>query len=132
MIWHSFAAMTIADALIVASVCYAIYSFVRTHDNLRAGRPNIGLVMVLIGLALIALYYAGNLFVIYVLPSFMSVPDAWAIMRRLHGLGYWAVIGTGLVLLVCGLHFVHRDVRRLVARLAEHEAARRPGLPTRD
>ena len=114
-----FDAMTIANAMKIGSIFYAIHSFVRTRNQFENGRTNVGLAMVLVGLAIIALHYLANLATIYFLPHFMSVSDTWTIMRSLRLNGYWVIIGSGLLCLVCGLHFIFRDLRSLAIQLRQ-------------
>ncbi len=118
---QSFNAMTIANAMIIASIFYAIHSSVRTRNQIENGRTNLGLAMVLVGLTIIAMHYLANLVTIYFLPHFMSVSDTWTIMRSLRLNGYWVIIGSGLLCLVCGLHFIFRDLRSLVIQLHQTE-----------
>ena len=114
-----FDAMAISNAMIIGSIFYAIHSFVRTRNQFENGRTNVGLAMVLVGLAIIALHYHANLATIYILPHFMSVSNTWAIMRSLRLNGYWVIIGSGLLCLVCGLHFIFRDLRSLTIQLRQ-------------
>ena len=116
-----FDAMTVANAMIIGSIFYAIHSFVRTRNQFENGRTNVGLAMVLVGLAIIALHYLANLATIYFLPHFKSVSDTWTIMRSLRLNGYWVIIGSGLLCLVCGLHFIFRDLRSLAIQLRQAE-----------
>jgi len=118
---QSFDAMTIANAMIIGSIFYAIHGSVRTRNQIENGRTNWGLAMVLVGLTIIALHYLANLVTIYFLPHFLSVSDTWTIMRSLRLNGSWVIIGSGLLCLVCGLHLVFRDLRSLAAQLHQAE-----------
>ena len=118
---QAFDTVTIANAMIIASIFYAIHGSVRTRQKIENGRTNLGLARVLVGLAIIALHYLANLVTIYFLPHFMSVSDTWTIMRSLRLNGYWFIIGSGLLCLVCGLHFIFRDLRSLALRLNQAE-----------
>ena len=114
-------ATTIANAMIIGGIFYAIGSSIRTRQKIENGRTNIGLAMVFIGLTIIAVQYIAYLLLVYLLPNFMSVSDTWTLMRALRLNGYWIIIGTGLLFLVCGLHFVFRDLRTLVLQASEAE-----------
>jgi len=116
-------ATTIANTMIIGGIFFAIYRSVRTRQQIENGRTNIGLALVFIGLTIIALHYLAYLLIVYLLPNFMSVTDTWTLMRVLRLNGYWIIIGSGLLCLICGLHFVFRDLRSLVLQL--HEAERK-------
>ena len=114
-------ATTIANAMIIGGIFYAIASSIRTRQQIENGRTNIGLAMVFIGLTIIAVQYIAYLLLVYLLPNFLSVSNIWTLMRALRLNGYWIIIGTGLLFLVCGLHFVFRDLRTLVLQASEAE-----------
>ena len=87
-----FDAMTIANAIIIGSIFYAIHSSVRTRNQIENGRTNLGLALVPIGLTIIAMHYLANLVTIYFLPHIMSVSDTWTIMRSLRMNGSWVIM----------------------------------------
>ena len=110
-------APTLVNALVIGGIFFAIRGSVRTRKLIEKGRTNIGLAMVLVGLAIISMHYLANVIAVHFLPHFMSVNDTWAILRNLRLNGYWSIIGSGLLCLVCGLHLVFRDMRTLALQL---------------
>jgi hypothetical protein len=117
MHWLSFEASTLVNALVICSIFFAIHSSVRTRRILENGRPNLGLAMVLVGLATISLHYLASVVVLHFLPHFMPISDTWVLSRSLRFYGSWVIIGSGLLCLACGLHLVFRDMRTLALRL---------------
>ena len=121
MIWESVTLMTITDLLIIGSVGYSLYVFVSHRRNCAHSKASIGLIAVVLGLSLIALFYVGDLVTMYVFPLFMPMSQAMAIMQDVHLNFFWIVALFGIGAISFGFAATNRNAARVVEKLRDSE-----------
>ncbi len=95
--------MTIIDLLVIGLVMSAFYIFFKQKSVLENLNLQKGMQFVFIGLAIIAFFYFLDLLTMFVLPIFMPMKQAMALMKDLHLNQKWLVSLFGTGFLVIGL-----------------------------
>ena len=121
MFWESVTLMTITDFLIIGSVGYCLYVFVSHQRNFSLSVASIGLISVVLGLSLIALFYVADLVTMYVFPLFMTKSQAMAAMMGVHLDTFWIVELFGIGAIAFGFAATSKNVARVVEKLRDSE-----------
>ena len=121
MFWESVTLMTITDLLIIGSVGYSLYVFVSHQRNFSLSMASIGLISVVLGLSLIALFYVADLVTIYVFPLFMPKSQAMAVMKGVHLNSFWIVALVGIGAISFGFAATNRNAARVIEKLRDSE-----------
>ena len=121
MIGESVTLMTITDLLIIGSVGYCLYVFVSHQRNFSLSMASIGLISVVLGLFLIALFYVADLVTMYVFPLFMPKIQAMAVMRDVHLNSFWIVELFGIGAISFGFAATNKNTARVVEKLRDSE-----------
>ena len=121
MIWESVTLMTITDLLIIGSVGYSLYVFVSHQRNFSLSMASIGLISVVLGLSLIALFYVADLVTMHVFPLFMPKNQAMAIMKGVHLNSFWIVALVGIGAISFGFAATNKNAARVVEKLRDSE-----------
>ncbi len=103
MIWNSVVLMTVIDVLIVGMTVFTWFIYFRHRTTLDRLDLTTGMVISLTGLTIIGLFYLADLATMFVLPSFMPMKTAMAVMRDLHLNYMWLVSLVGVGLIVSGV-----------------------------
>ncbi len=113
--------MTIFDVLIIGIVAYVLVLFSGVRHRLTAPGTRAGLTTIVVGLVAVALFYALDLIAMHILPWFLPMSSAMAIMQDLHLNHRWfvALIGVGSIAL--GLAATSKGVARLIGDLQASE-----------
>ncbi len=111
--------MTVADFLILGVVSYALVVFTRIGKRLTAPRTRYGFVGIVVGLSLVALFYLVDLLTMHVLPLFMPMANAMALMRDLHLNHQWLVVLLGIGSIALGSAAASRGTFALIENLEQ-------------
>ena len=85
MMWESISMMTGIDIAIVGAVGYSLWVFYHQIRNLPRSTISFGVSALVLGLSSIALFYLFDLATMHVLPLFMPMSKAMAIMEEIEG-----------------------------------------------
>ncbi len=121
MFSQSVTLMTIIDLLIIGSVGYCLYVFVSHQRNFSLSMASIGLISVVLGLSLIALFYVADLMTMHVFPLFIPKSQAMAIMRDVHLNSFWIVALFGIGAISFGFAATNKNAARVVEELRDSE-----------
>ena len=121
MLWESVNLMTITDLLIIGSVGYSLYVFVSHQQNFSLSMASIGLISVVLGLSLIALFYVADLVTMYVFPLFMPKIQAMAVMKDVYLNSFWIVALFGIGAISFGFAATNKNAARVVEKLRDSE-----------
>ena len=113
--------MTIIDFLIIGSVGYSLYAFVSHQKLLSRSKASPGLIAVLLGLLLIALFYVADLVTMYIFPLFMPASAAVAAMLDLHLNYYWIVALFGISAIAFGFAATNQKIFHVIRKLHDSE-----------
>ncbi len=121
MFSESVTLMTITDLLIIGSVGYCLYVFVSHQQNFSLSMASIGLISVVLGLSLIALFYVTDLVTMHVFPLFMPKSQAMAVMKGVHLNSFWIVALVGIGAISFGFAATNKNAARVVEKLRDSE-----------
>ncbi len=110
MIWGSIIIMTIIDLCIIGMSTFALWAFINNRKTLSNLNLIHGFFITLCGLILISAFYLVDLATMFLLPTFMPMNEAMAIMKDLHLNYQWVVTLVGVGLIVAGITYM---IRRL-------------------
>src|ERR1700723_1173496 len=102
MIWHSIPLMTAIDLLIIAVTIYAIWRCRLIGPSKRPSAPQIGLRLIVLGLASICLFYFVDLLSMYVSPAVMPKQAAMTFMDTLHQNVSWFAVLLAMIAISSG------------------------------
>lgn len=121
MIWESTALMTIIDVLIIGIVGTSLGLFIKHRPNALFAGAYIGLGAIVCGLVLTGLFYLTDLAVMHLLPFFVPMSQAMAVMEELHLNYSWIAITCVIGLIAVGFAVTNRSLFALVDRLRSSE-----------
>ena len=98
MIWDSIALMTIFDVVIFSLALASLLVIVTRRGDLVESNLFLPASIIVVGLCLIGLFYLSDLFVMWILPVFVTHETSMAVMEDLHLNYSWINI---LVVMVC-------------------------------
>ncbi len=119
MIFESVAVMTIIDLIVLAIVGRAFWVVLgpaRSHADWKAST---GRKCTILGLLLVAAFFATDLVVMYLLPFFIPRADAMAFMTVLHLNYSWILAAGGIGLVIIGFTRIDLRLRKMIRRLAQ-------------
>lgn len=121
MIWNSIMMMTIIDLAIIGMAISASWTFLRHRKALKRLNLSLGMIIILFGLYIIALFYFTDLLTMFIFPLFMPMVEAMEIMEDLHLNYNWSVTLIGVGLIVSGLIYMMRVLFPQLAILMANE-----------
>ena len=121
MIWKSVVLMTVVDLLIISAVAYSFRVFLVYRRLLTGAKARVGLTAIGAGLLLVAVFFAGDLAVMHVLPLFEAKGVGMAVMTDLHLNYYWIVTLIGVGTIAFGFAVITRQMSDSVERLRRGE-----------
>ena len=121
MIWQSMPLMTVIDVVIIGAVLVALWIFVQARQHLRARKALFGFSAIVIGLALIGVFFAVDLFVMWSLPWFVSGTRATAFIEELRLNYAWVVMGIAVSGITLGFALTSRHLLSAIGALTESE-----------
>ncbi len=119
MIWNSIIFMTIIDLAIIGLTIFAFITIQKQKPTLEKLNLQRGIQIVFLGLTIIALFYLLDLITMFVLPFFMPMKKAMAIMKDLHLNQKWFVALFGIGFLVLGLTYLLKVLLPGVGKLMD-------------
>ncbi len=110
MIWNSILLMTVIDVSIIISTFFAVWQVKRNFPILKSLQATKPVIFMLSGLIVIALFYTADLATMLVLPFFMPMKKAMAIMNDLHLNLKWIVSLVGVGLIIGGFLYLIKNL----------------------
>ena len=101
MIWKSITLMTLIDLIIISISLFSLWTIYSYRQRLARGTMT-GLILSGGGLLIIGMFYFADLFVMHVLPVFISNAKAMSIMENMHLNHRWIVMLLGLSSICAG------------------------------
>ena len=132
MIWQSVFLMTVIDLLIVATVGYVLVIFFKDIKGLPKPWPGPGVVAIVAGLCLIALFYLSELLILHAFPLFMPVAKAMTAMEYFHLNHRWVVALLGVGAISLGFVSVSRTMTSTVKSLTASQGELSQALAARE
>ena len=121
MIWESIPLMTTVDVIVVVAATYVVFSFWRRRALILQSGATTGILFMLSGLTIIALFYASDLVSMHVAPAFIRHQNAMEIMRYLHLNIGWPAVLAAVLFVVVGLNFSKGSILSALERLSTSE-----------
>lgn len=115
MIFSSVILMTCFDLLIVGACIYAGISLIRNRRVISEHAVAPGFLFVLAGLITIGLFYLADLLAMHLLPKFIPMADAMAVMTSLHLEYNWYVFAASATAIAVGFARNILDVSRFTS-----------------
>jgi signal transduction histidine kinase len=113
--------MTVIDVLIIGFVGTSLGLFIKHRPNALFSRAYIGLGAIVCGLVLTGLFYLTDLAVMHLLPFFVPMNQAMAVMETLHLNYSWIAIPCVVGLIATGFAVTNRSLFALIDRLRSSE-----------
>ncbi|MGB3510523.1 MAG: ATP-binding protein [Microcoleaceae cyanobacterium] len=95
--------MTVIDIVIIGSITYIYILFYRHRKTATILRLRASIINILLGLFIIQIFYAIDLFSMIVLPLFISMEKSMAVMKQLHLNWRWITSLMGILFICFGL-----------------------------
>jgi PAS domain S-box-containing protein len=121
MIWQSITLMTVIGVLIIGAVAYTLGAFYRQRRKFPGSTTSLGFFAVVLGLSLIALFYLFDLATMHVLPLFVPMSKAMAVMENLHLNYHWVLILFAIIAIAAGFGAISRGVFTITDKRRERE-----------
>ena len=122
MIWNSVPLMTAIGVAIFVAATYVVASFWRKKTLIFQSGSTTGVLLLVGGLTVLALFYAADFISMHVAPAFIPDQSAKGLMRYLHLNVSWPVILAAVALNVAGLILTSRSVFSVLERVSASEA----------
>jgi signal transduction histidine kinase len=113
--------MTVIDVLIIGFVGTSLGLFIKHRPNALFSSAYIGLGAIVCGLVLTGLFYLSDLAVMHLLPFFVPMNQAMAVMETLHLNYSWIAIPCVVGLIATGFAVTNRSLFALIDRLRSSE-----------
>ncbi len=122
MIWESITLMTVIDALIIGAVGYALWVFYHKRRKFPGSATSLGFFALVLGLSAIALFYLFDLATMHLLPLFVPMSKAMAVMEDLHVNYHWLLTLFAILALTTGFGAIGRGVFTITDKQRESES----------
>ena len=116
MIWTSVSAMTVVDLVIIAVALIVVWRNFWTSTNRRPSAPKTGLRLILMGILVVGLFYFADLLSMHVLPAFIPMEEAMAVMGTLHRNLGWVVSLFAILVISVGFTALKRTQEELAEK----------------
>ena len=121
MIWNSVPIMTTLDLVMIGVSVFAGWSYFVNRSRFRLVPFGAGHIVTLVGIAVLGVFFAADLFTMHVLPLFLPPEEAQAAMMMLHlEYSWFAVIG-GATAIVVGYGWGVADLKKVEDQLRQSE-----------
>lgn len=118
MIWNSVLVMTVADVALVLAAMMAVYTAIRHRHVISRTKITFAVCVLVAGICIVALLYAADLYMMFLMPLHTSRASAVSAMRDLHLNWSWVAVPVALLCVVIGLrHLVARLMPQVVAAM---------------
>lgn len=121
MVFDSIALMTMFDVVILGIVAYVVVHFARARRRLDVPGARAGFAAMLFGLTTVGAFYLADLITMHVLPRFVPMSTAMAVMRDLHLNHRWFVTLIGVGSIGLGLVATSKSLVTLVSDMKTTE-----------
>ena len=122
MIWESITLMTVIDVLIVGAVGYSLRVFYLQRRKFPGLATSLGFFALVLGLSSIALFYLFDLTTMHLLPLFVPMSKAMAVMENLHLNYHWILTLFTVVAMAIGFGAIGRGVFTITDKQRESES----------
>ena len=122
MIWDSITLMTVIDVLIIGAAGYSFWVFLNHRRKFPGATTSLGFSALVLGLSSIALFYLFDLATMHVLPLFMPMSKAMAVMEDLHHNYPWTLTLVAVVAITTGFGAIGNGVFTITDKLGKSEA----------
>lgn len=109
MVWHSILSIAMVDVLVLSISALALISMVRHRRYLPVSGSILGLLCIVGGIFLFALYHGADLILVAVTPQVLAPAAALEVIGKLHPDAAWITGSYGLVLIVWGFLIVTKN-----------------------